>query len=319
MPAKTEQDHHTLQVAAKDDVAEGVVSLTLTDPDGGQVPTWTPGAHVDLVLGADVVRQYSLCGDVDDRSGLRVAVLLEANGRGGSRRVHDDLRVGDIVDVVGPRNHFALVDSSSYLFVAGGIGITPLMPMIAEAETRGADWTLLYGGRTSTGMAFADKLFGRYGDRVVVRPQDEYGLLDLASALDGAVAGTQVYCCGPEPLLAAVEDLCDGRDDVELHVERFAPKTSAAPSGPAFEVVLSQSGREIPVGEDETVLDALLQAGVDVDSSCREGTCGTCETGVLEGIPDHRDSVLSEDEQAANDCMMVCVSRSCSQRLVLDL
>ncbi|OZC29622.1 PDR/VanB family oxidoreductase [Gordonia polyisoprenivorans] len=335
-------EHHAMVVAAKDVVATDVVSLTLaaTNPtrapgdtadghsaDGNatggatRVPEWDPGSHIDLILGADLIRQYSLCGSVADGDHLRIAVLREPSGRGGSERVHDVLAVGDTVEIKGPRNHFPLVDAASYLFVAGGIGITPLIPMIAQVDDAGAEWSLLYGGRTRSGMAFADDLVEKYGDRVTVRPEDEYGLLPLADALDDQRVGTTVYCCGPEPLLTAIEKLCDTRPDVELHVERFAPKaqTVDGTDGASFEVELAQSGREIRVGEGETVLDALLREGIDHDFSCREGTCGTCETAVLDGVPDHRDSVLSDEEKAENDCMMVCVSRSCSPRLVLDL
>ncbi|MFE0751230.1 PDR/VanB family oxidoreductase [Gordonia sp. NPDC058843] len=311
-----------LRVAAKQVEAEGVVSLTLVDPDGKPLPSWEPGAHLDLILGDDLIRQYSLCGDVNDRDRLRVAVLREPAGRGGSSRVHDELAVGDLVAVKGPRNNFPLVDAPAYLFVAGGIGITPLKPMIAEVDGRGAEWTLLYGGRTSSGMAFGDVLAQSHPQRVGLRPQDEYGLLDLDRAIAGVPAGTAVYCCGPEPLLSAIEEACRIRPDIELHVERFAPKTTLQDNdstGGPFDVVLDRSGRTVTVSPGDTVLDALLDDGLDVDFSCREGTCGTCEQVVLEGVPDHRDSVLSEDEQASNDCMMVCVSRSRTPRLVLDL
>ncbi|MBY4573846.1 oxidoreductase [Gordonia paraffinivorans] len=313
-------DNHKLRVVARNVVAEGVVSLVLADPDGADLPEWTPGAHLDLVLGEDLIRQYSLCGDVTDRSRLQVAVLREPGSRGGSRAVHDDLAVGDLLVVKGPRNNFPLVEAPSYLFVAGGIGITPIKAMIAEVDACGADWTLLYGGRTAAGMAFADELSQRYPDRVTLHPQDRYGLLDLDAAIAGAAPGTAVYCCGPEPLLAAIEEKCSSRSDIELHLERFSPKAveDGAPAE-GFEVVLEQSGQTLTVGPDETVLDVLLREGVDIEFSCREGTCGTCEVAVLHGEVDHRDSVLTADDQAANDCMFVCVSRSCSSRLVLDL
>jgi ferredoxin-NADP reductase len=295
----------------KEVVADGVVRLTLRHPHGEPLPAWEPGAHVDLVLGPDLVRQYSLCGDPADRSVLQVAVLDEPAGRGGSRHVHLTLTEGCTVRIRGPRNQFPLVPAERYLFIAGGIGITPILPMVTAVAARGASWQLLYGGRTRTSMAFAGELRDRYGDRVVVRPQDETGLLDLDSFL---VADAEIYCCGPEPLIAAVEQ----RSPARLHVERFTPKAVDG-ARTSFEVELAQSGRTLVVPEDKSILHTVEEAGITVMSSCQEGVCGTCETGVLEGVPDHRDSVLDDDEQAACDVMMICVSRSRGPRLVLDL
>ncbi|GAA4704994.1 PDR/VanB family oxidoreductase [Phytohabitans rumicis] len=307
-----------LVVARREAVATGVLVLALCRPDGGTLPEWAPGAHLDLVLGPDLVRQYSLCGDPGDRSVLEVAVQLEAGGRGGSRFVHERLAVGGTVRVAGPRNHLPLVDAPRYLFIAGGIGITPIRPMVAAADAAGADWCLAYGGRTRASMAFAEQLHGKYGRRVGLCPQDETGLLDLDTLLDKPVPGTAVYCCGPEPLIAAVEERCRARPPGTLHVERFAPKRVDA-GGTAFEVELALSGRTVTVRPDRSILAALEEAGVAVLSSCREGTCGTCETVVLGGVPDHRDSLLTEDERAAGDTMMICVSRARTPRLVLEL
>lgn len=311
-------------LASKTLVADGIALLTLEVPDEvpGEftVPAWEPGAHIDLVLADDLVRQYSLCGDPAERDRLKVAVLLEPDGRGGSRHVHERLEVGDLVPVRGPRNHFALVDAESYLFIAGGIGITPILPMIRQVEAEGKPWRLLYGGRTRSSMAFAEELAALGPDRVALRPQDEFGLLDLASYLADAGDGTAVYCCGPEPLLLAAEQACKAFPHLSLHVERFAPKEREA-EGPdrPFEVELRRSGRTVQVPASVPLLDALEKAGVGMAFSCREGTCGTCETAVLEGVPDHRDSLLTDDERAANDVMFPCVSRSLSPRLVLDL
>ncbi|MGW0040915.1 PDR/VanB family oxidoreductase [Rhodococcus sp. NPDC003348] len=312
------QTFRQMRVTSKEPAAAGVVAVTLADPDGAELPTWEPGAHLDLVFG-DITRQYSLCGDVTDETSLTVAVLREPNGRGGSAYVHDKLEIGDVIGVGGPRNNFTLTAASSYLFVAGGIGITPLRPMLRSVDAQGLPWRLLYGGRTRESMAFGDELVAAHPDRVELRPQDEYGVLDLAAALDAAPAGTAVYCCGPEPLLQAIESACRERDHVTLHVERFAAKQIDAREDGAFEVELGSSGSVVEVGASESVLDALQRSGVAVDFSCREGTCGTCEVAVLAGRPDHRDSILTEDEQAANDAMMICVSRSCTPRLVLDL
>ncbi|WP_431927153.1 PDR/VanB family oxidoreductase [Amycolatopsis tucumanensis] len=304
----------------KEELAAGVVRLTLRHPAGEPLPEWDPGAHLDLVLGEGLVRQYSLCGDPADRGVLQVAVLREPDGRGGSAWVHDRLSTGDTVRIRGPRNHFRLVDSPRYLFVAGGIGITPIVPMIARAEASGADWRLVYGGRSRASMAFREELVARYGDRVEIRPQDETGLLDLDELLGAPHDGVAVYCCGPEPLLAAVEQRCAAWPPGSLHVERFSPKAGAdAGERTTFEVELAASGRTVTVPPDKSILAAVEEAGVSVLSSCQEGTCGTCETPVLDGVPDHRDSLLTESERAANDTMMICVSRSCGPRLVLDL
>jgi ferredoxin-NADP reductase len=283
-------------VAAKEVVADGVVSLTLRGPS---LPSWTPGAHIDFEPRLGLVRQYSLCGTPGDPD-WRVAVLREPDGRGGSAYVHDVLAVGDRVRVSEPRNTFPLEPASEYLFIAGGVGITPILPMLAAVDS----WRLLYGGRTWESMAFLPEL-AKYGDRVCAKPD----LIDLSEVDNGA----EVYCCGPEPLLAAVEARCD---PARLHVERFTPKpVSAEP----FEVELARSGRVVAVPGDRSILSALLAAGVEVLSSCQEGTCGTCETDVLDGTPEHHDSLLTEQERAAGETMMICVSRSAGGRLVLDL
>lgn len=287
-----------VKVASKDVIADGVVTLTF---DGSSLPAWTPGAHVDVELRDGLVRQYSLCGSPSE---WRVAVLREPAGRGGSAYVHDNLTVGDRIRVSLPRNTFPLEPASRYLFVAGGIGITPLLPMIAAVAAQGADWRLRYGGRAWESMAFLPEL-AKYGDRVCARPD----LIDL-SEVD---SGVEVYCCGPEPLLAAVEARCDPE---RLHVERFAPKPV---DGEQFEVELAQSGDVLTVPADRSILSVLLDAGVQVLSSCQEGTCGTCETDVLAGTPEHHDTLLTEEERAAGETMMICVSRSAGGRLVLDL
>ncbi len=302
-----------LLVDRKEKLADNVVRLTFRAPGSEQLPPWEPGAHIDLVLPGGVVRQYSLCGAPGDRSAYVVAVLRETDGRGGSAYVHDSLLAGDLLQVDGPRNHFALVDAERYLFIAGGIGITPILPMLDQVTAAGRDWQLVYGGRTRGSMAFTEEL-SRHGGRVLFRPQDEHGLLDLPTLLAAARPGTAVYCCGPEPLLAAVEAL----GPADLHVERFTARLEEGPRT-AFEVELAGSGRVLPVPADRSILEVVEEAGVTVLSSCREGTCGTCETGVLGGTPDHRDSVLTADERLENEVMMLCVSRACSPRLVLDL
>jgi len=299
--------------------ARDVVSLRLVAPDGRDLPPWTPGAHVDLIVRDDLVRQYSLCGGLGDRGSWRVAVLHAPDSRGGSAHVHRSLAKGTTVRVRGPRNHFALVSSPRYLFLAGGIGVTPILPMVAQAAAAGADWRLYYGGRTRASMAFAEEL-ERHGDRVTLVPQDEAGLLDLDTLLGRAEPGTLVYCCGPEPLLRAVEERCAAWPPGTLHLERFGVRADAPVEGDtAFDVVLQRSGLTLTVPAGASVFDTVREAGVSVLGSCLEGICGTCETEVVEGDVDHRDSVLTAEERESGEVMMICVSRCRSGRLVLDL
>jgi ferredoxin-NADP reductase len=305
-----------LIVDRRETAADGVLVLTFRHPLGEELPAWEPGAHIDVLLGPDLERQYSLCGDPADRSVWRIAVLHDPEGRGGSAYIHGQLGEGDKVRVRGPRNHFALEPAARYRFVAGGIGITPILTMIAAAEAAGAQWTLLYGGRTRQSIAFTEELAQYGGDRVRIAPQDETGLLDLDAEFADLPPDTLVYCCGPGPLLDAVEERCPAG---QLHLERFAPKVQETGPDGEFEVVLSQSGQTLTVLPNVSVLETVQTAGVDVLYSCSEGTCGSCETDVLDGTPEHRDSVLSDAERATGKTMMLCVSRCQGKRLVLDL
>lgn len=305
-------------VGERREVAEGIVSLTLRSAGDDELPAWQPGAHVDLVL-PEHVRQYSLCGDVDDRAAFRIAVLRELEGRGGSAHVHDHLHEGAQVELRGPRSHFALEPAASYVFIAGGIGITPILPMLAAARAAGARWELHYGGRRRTSMAFLDELTA-YGDGVRTYPEDEVGLIDLDAALAAAGEDGLVYACGPEVLLEAVEGRCGPALLPRLRTERFsaAGDTDRA-DDQTFEVVLSRSGMTLTVEPGESILEVCEDAGVEVLCSCEEGVCGTCETPVVEGAIDHRDTVLDDQQREAGDTMMICVSRSKGPRLVLDL
>ncbi|WP_051831255.1 PDR/VanB family oxidoreductase [Streptomyces violens] len=299
--------------------ADGVLSVDLVHPDGKPLPAWQPGAHLDLHVGGHT-RQYSLCGDPLDTTRYRLGVLNEPASRGGSRFVHTQLRPGQTVTAVGPRNHFALADAPAYLFIAGGIGITPLLAMAREATRKGVPWRLVHGGRSRASMAFGSELADlatQGSGELVLHPQDEHGHIDLDAALSGLDDRTLVYCCGPEPLLAAVEDRCPA---TQLRVERFAaPTVERSGDDSAFEVECRRSGTTLSVGADTSILEAAEAAGLQAESSCRDGICGSCETRVLEGVPDHRDFLLSEAEHAANATMMICVSRCASDRLVLDL
>lgn len=305
--------------------ADGVVSVTLRDPSGARLPGWAPGAHIAVTLGSGLVRQYSLCGPPEDAYCYTVAVLLADSGRGGSREIHERLRIGDHIEVAAPRNHFELVPASHYLFLAGGIGITPIAAMLDELHTRDAvpDFRLVYGGRTLASMAFVDRVSAFGADRVTVLPQDQHGLPDLTAALRACTAGTHVYCCGPTAMLEAVQEIASRFPDLELHVERFtadAAPLTPRPTDGSFEVELARSGVTVTVGPDRSVLDAVLEVVSDAPYSCTSGFCGSCEATVLRGAVDHRDELLTEAEQLANRTMMICVSRSRDNaKLVLDL
>jgi ferredoxin-NADP reductase len=294
--------------------AEGVLSLALSHPMDQALPGWEPGAHIDLLLPTGTLRQYSLCSTPGSAS-WRIAVLREHSGRGGSAIIHDELRPGTKVQVRAPRNNFCLAPAPEYLFIAGGIGITPILPMLRQATGAGRPWRLLYLGRTRNSMPFLEEL-GVYGDRVQVHASDENGRFPLSGLLGQPDAAFHLYACGPAPLLAAIGLLTAEWDDPSRsHFERFAADPSeSAVQDPGTEganafVLELADGTEVPVPGDSSALEALEKAGVPVVSSCREGICGTCETPVLAGEIDHRDSLLSDAEKACMDTMMICVSR----------
>ena len=301
-----------------------VLSLQLEHPLEAGLPGWEPGAHVDVLLPNGLVRQYSLCSE-PDQPHWRLAVLRELSGRGGSAYVHDELQPGTKVQIRGPRNNFALAPAPEYLFIAGGIGITPILPMIRQAERSGVPWRMVYLGRSRESMAFLADLED-YGEKVHIHTDDESGRFPLAELLDRPNHDFHLYTCGPGPLLKVIQDFtASWIDQSRFHFERFVPDpadagvaTAPVPGDYDFEVELSD-GRVVDVPVGTTILNALENAGVSVLSSCREGICGTCETGVLSGEIDHRDSLLSQDERTAMDTMMICVSRCKGRLLVLDL
>ncbi|MDT0457314.1 PDR/VanB family oxidoreductase [Streptomyces sp. DSM 41527] len=298
--------------------AAGVVSVLLARPDGGDLPAWQPGAHVELLLPTGLVRQYSLCGSPGDLSGYRVAVRREPASRGGSEYVHSFLRPGQPLRIRGPRNHFRFEPADSYLFIAGGIGITPILPMVRQAVASGARWSLVYGGRSAASMAFRKEL-APHRDAVHLYAGDESGRIPLAALLGRTHPDTAVYACGPEPLLDAVTDGAGHLPQGTVRMERFRPRTREHAHNTEVEVVCARSGRTVGVPAERSVLDALADAGLPVAGSCREGVCGTCETRVLEGVPDHRDDILSGEEREKGDRMYLCVSRARTPRLVLDV
>ncbi|MEF9882559.1 PDR/VanB family oxidoreductase [Streptomyces sp. P9-A4] len=298
-----------VRVARRTEPAEGVVELRL---EGRGLPAWQPGAHVDLVLPSGLVRQYSLCGDPADTGAYTVATRLVADSRGGSREVHEQLHEGVEIEIRGPRNRFPLTDAPAYVFVAGGIGITPVLAMLRAADAAGADWRLVYCGRGRATMPYLAEIERLGGDRVTVVAEDESGRPDLGF-LAQVPAGTPVYCCGPDGLMDAVAAaLPEGRAP---RLERFS---AAAPvDGTAFEVELRRSGRTVRVAADQSVLAAVREEVPGIMYSCRQGFCGTCQQRVIEGEIDHRDELLTDAERDGS--MLICVSRCTGKRLVLDL
>lgn len=295
-------------ITSRSEPAEGVLRLTL---ESAELPAWTPGAHVDVVLPSGLVRQYSLCGDPADAGRYTLAIRLVEDGRGGSREAHARLVEGAELELRPPRNRFELLPAPSYVFVAGGIGITPILPMLGAATAAGADWILMYGGRSRASMPFLAEL-AVHGERVTVVPQDEAGLPDL-SVLAAVPPGTLVYTCGPEPLMRAVT--AAAADPAAVHLERFSP--SAPGSARPFSVELRRSGRTVEVGAAESALAAVRRELPDTPYSCEQGFCGTCRQKVLAGEVEHRDDLLTDGERG--DSMLLCVSRAKDGHLALDL
>ncbi|OBA92153.1 ferredoxin [Mycobacteriaceae bacterium 1482268.1] len=307
------------QVVARD---QDVVALTLAAAGGEPLPRWHPGAHLDIHLPSGKLRRYSLCGNPDDRRSYRIAVRRIVDGGGGSIEVHDGLSLGATVTTHGPRNAFPLTvpgygsPAQRFRFIAGGIGITPILPMLAFADRFGVDWSMVYAGRSRDSLPFLGEL-SRFGDRIEVRTDDIDGIPTAAELLGDCPDGTTVYACGPAPMLTAIRAALAGRDDVELHFERFAEPPVV--DGEEFTVTMASTGQEVVVGAEETLLTALRRSDIDVPYSCRQGFCGTCRTRVLAGAVDHRDTLLTEPERE-NGLMLVCISRAANgERITLDL
>lgn len=319
---------HTVRITAITHPTSDVMVLEVVRTDGADLDSWAPGAHIDLHLPSGLIRQYSLCGDPADSKRYKIGILRDTNGRGGSVEAHDTLTAEKEVQIGTPRNHFSLVDAPSYLFIAGGIGITPMLPMMQAASQQGTPWSLAYGGRSRESMAFIDEVKAIAGDThpVQIVPQDECGLLNLAELVANSAPGAAIYGCGPSPMLAALQEACSSTGkSSQLHIELFSAPVPAndgnvATDEPvAFTVELAKSGVTLDVGADQSLKDVLVNAGIPVPFSCEEGYCGSCETTVLSGTPEHHDSVLTPEEKADGKFMMVCVGRCRSGTLVLDL
>lgn len=323
LPAELDRTR-VLQVVERRVVAhdENVVALTFAAADGKPLPRWRPGAHIDVHLPSGLLRQYSLCGDPENPEVYRIAVRRIPDGGGGSIEVHDTLHVGATVTTHGPRNAFPLTvpgygsPTQRFRFIAGGIGITPILPMLGLAQRLGVDWSMVYAGRSRDSLPFLDEV-AQLGTRARIHTDDVDGLPTAADLLGACADGTAVYACGPAAMLTAIRSELAGRDDVELHFERFAAPPVV--DGREFSVTVASTGAQIRVGADETLLAALNRSDVRVQYSCQQGFCGTCRTRVLAGTVEHRDTLLTQSEYE-NQMMLVCISRAADgSHLTLDL
>lgn len=306
----------TLRVRQITEEAEGILSFVLVDPAGTKLPQWTPGAHVDLMLPSGTKRQYSLCGDPADRDRYRIAVRLKTHGRGGSVEAHR-LRPGDLLTVTAVRNTFALLESESYQFVAAGIGITPILPMVRSAMSEGIPSTLLYVGREKRSLPFIEELRDLDADMTLVFTASQ-GRPSWKDFLDEADPRA-IYCCGPDSLMNELSEHAAalGRSPL-LRTERFAPAPVVAQESRSGQIRCARSRLTLTTSPEQSYLETLREAGIEIDSSCEMGICGTCQVQVLSGEPDHRDSILTQGER--NDgAFLPCVSRSSSKELTLDI
>jgi tetrachlorobenzoquinone reductase len=291
----------------------------LQRPDGGKLPGVTPGSHIDIHLPNGVMRQYSLIEAEDGPRSYVIGIKRDANSRGGSTYIHDKLRVGELLKISAPRNNFPLDETAPHtVLVAGGIGITPIWCMVQRLVALGRPWQLFYSCRTRSDAAFLAALEGMAPAQFNFDDENQGRYLDLAAIVAQAPPGAHLYCCGPTPMLAAFEEATKNLPPEQVHVEYFTAKHEVAVEG-GFIVELVKSGLELVIPPGKTILDAVRDAGVDVGYSCEQGICGACETRVISGVPDHRDSILSDSERAANKTLMICCAGCKSDRLVLDL
>lgn len=310
-----------LRVTARALAADGVALIELRAAEGEvALPGFKPGAHIEVELPGDLRRHYSLCNDPAERDCYRIAVALAEPGRGGSAYIHHRLRTGDIIAASAPRNNFPLVeDAERYQFIAGGIGITPILPMLRWCEANRRAWHLLYLLRSRARAAFLPDL-ERFAGHVRAHFDDEAGgVFDVNAALSDVARDAHIYCCGPGPLMDAVEKAAADREPARVHFEWFTPKDQSQLENTPFTVVLARSRREVAIPAGKTILETLEANGMKLPFSCREGLCATCEVPVLDGTPDHRDQILTPEEKQAGQSMMICVSRAKSPSITLDL
>ena len=304
--------------------AETINSYELVAAADGDLVPFTAGSHIDLHLSNSMIRSYSLVNDQSERSRYVIAVNKDAASRGGSSFIHETLRAGDLITISHPKNNFALQENAAHsILIAGGIGIAPLLSMIRRLGALGRSFELHYAARTRAAAAFLDELntfkCSTPAELHLHFDQELAGrVLDVPAIVENAQADAHLYCCGPVAMLEAFEATTSDRSAERVHVEYFKAREKPAAEG-GFHVKLARSNRTITVEPGKTILNALLEAGIAVNYACTEGVCGTCETRVIDGIPDHRDLFLGKEEQAANTTMMICCSGSKSSTLVLDL
>jgi vanillate O-demethylase ferredoxin subunit len=305
-------------------LATGVHGIQLEAIDLSPLPKASPGSHIDLHLGPQLARSYSVVGNGGHPARYEIAVARDARSRGGSRFVHETLRVGDVLQISAPRNQFALVEEAPLsVLIAGGIGITPLWAMVRRLEALGRSWVLFYAARGRSNAAYLADLQGlaerSANGRLLTHFDDEAGCPpDVHSIVRAAPPDAHLYCCGPQAMLDAFEQAASGRHPSHVHLERFAPAPSQA-EGDTFTLRLARSGQSFTVPGGKSILDVILENGIDAPYGCMQGACGMCETAVLEGVPDHRDSLLSEETKRSGKSMLICCSRSRSPSLTLDI
>lgn len=281
------------------------------------LPTWEPGSHIDLHLPNGLVRQYSLMESEVSKTRWRIAVSIEENGRGASKYIAENVVVGQLLTVGHPRNHFPFEESPEVVFIGAGIGVTPLLAMASAAKALGLDWKFHYLGKNRGDMPYIDEVIEQFGNRLKLNISDEGTRLNVPELLSNDSENLHYYACGPEQLLKELE--VNISDSQRLHLERFTPKIQVHEPNKSFRVVAKKSGIEFEVPEDESILLAADFEGIEVQADCQEGTCGSCETRIIDGIVDHRDSILTEKQRKENQIMMICVSRAKGNTLVLEL
>lgn len=315
------EEQLSLQILSRRYITKDIIEFVFCREGNTSLPDWAPGAHIDLKLSNGMNRQYSIMSDETDDSHWKIAVLIDQQGRGGSKFIEENFFEGNLVEAKGPRNHFQLVEGSQYHFIAGGIGITPLIPMIEHVDNLDADWTLSFLGKSLDSMPYLSELLRKYPKNITTFSKNDGDRFDVSTCLSIGNTNAMVYCCGPERLMDEVETFLVEQDKSELvHIERFSPKAEASTQeNSAFTVVCNKSGIELFVSADESILMAADFEGIEINGDCMEGTCGSCETQIISGKADHRDSIFTAAEQLSADTMMICVSRAVGSRITLDL